>query len=65
MQIRTVLPDGWVFYEAEVASGTAKSRGEIRFDYSQRHSSMATFAFNNQGMAHTYQEAKEMYGLDL
>jgi hypothetical protein len=65
VQIRTVLPDGWVFYEAEVASGTAKSTGDIRFDYSQRHSSMATFAFNNQGMAHTYREAKEMYGLDL
>ena len=64
VQIRTVLPDGWVFYEAEVGSGTAKSTGDIKFDYSQRHSSLATFAFNNNGMAHTYEEAKEMYGLD-
>lgn len=64
VQIRTVLPDGWVFYEAEVASGTAKSTGAVKFDYSQRHSSLATFAFNNNGMAHSYDEAKQMYGLD-
>ena len=64
VQIRTVLPDGWVFYEAEVASGTAKSMADIKFDYSQRHSSLATFASNNNGMAHSYHEAKEMYGLD-
>jgi hypothetical protein len=63
-QIRTVLPDGWVFYEAEVASGTARSTGDVKFDYSQRHSSLATFAFNNSGMAHSFAEAKEMYGLD-
>jgi hypothetical protein len=64
VQIRTVLPDGWVFYEAEVASGSAKSTSEIKFDYSQRHSSIANFAFDNNGMAHSYEEAKEMYGLD-
>lgn len=64
ISIRTVLPKGWVFYEAEVASGNAKSTGDIKFDYSQRHSSLATFAFNNNGMAHSYNEAKEMYGLD-
>lgn len=64
VSIRTVLPNGWVFYEAEVGSGTAKATGDIKFDYSQRHSSLATFAFNNDGMAHSYLEAKEMYGLD-
>ena len=64
VQIRTVLPDGWVFYEAEVGSGTAKGTGDIKFDYSQRHSSLAHFAFNNDGMAYTYEEAKERYGLD-
>jgi hypothetical protein len=64
VQIRTVLPDGWVFYEAEGASGTAKATADIKFDYSQRHSSLANFAFNNNGMAHSYEESKEMYSLD-
>lgn len=64
VQIRTVLTDGWVFYEAEVGSGTATGIGNIKFDYSQRHSSLAHFAFNNDGMAYTYEEAKERYGLD-
>ena len=64
VEVRTVLPNGWVFYEAQVASGTAKGTGDIKFDYSQRHSSLATFAFNNNGMAHSYEEAKKMYGLD-
>ena len=64
VEVRTVLPNGWVFYEAQVASGTAKGTGDIKFDYSQRHSSLATFAFNNNGMAHSYEEAKELYGLD-
>ena len=53
-----------MFYEAEVGSGTAKGTGDIKFDYSQRHSSLAHFAFNNDGMAYTYEEAKERYGLD-
>lgn len=64
VQIRTVLPDGWVFYEAEVGSGTAKGIGDIKFDYSQRHSSLSYFAFNNNGMAYSYEEAKARYGLD-
>ncbi len=63
-QIRTVLPDGWVFYEAQVASGTAKGIGDIKFDFSQRHSSLAHFAFDNNGMAYTYDEAKRRYGFD-
>lgn len=63
-RIRTVLPDGWVFYEAEVGSGTAKSVGDIKFDYTQRHSSLAYFAFDNNGMALSYDEAKQRFGLD-
>ena len=62
VQIRLVVPEAWMFYEAEVASGTAKGTGDIKFDYSQRHSALATFAYNNNGMAHSYEEAKEMYG---
>ncbi len=64
VQIRTVLPDGWVFYEAENGSGTAKGFGDIKFDYAQRHSSLAYFAFNNDGMAYSYEDAKAKYGLD-
>lgn len=64
VRIRTVLPEGWVFYEAEVASGTAKSIGEIRFDHARRHSSLAYFAFDNDGMAFGYDEAQRKYGLN-
>ena len=63
-RIRTVLPDGWTFYEAEVGSGEAKSIGDIKFDYAKRHSSLAYFAFDNNGMAFSYEEAKRRFGLD-
>ncbi len=63
-RLRTVLPEGWCFYEAEVASGTVKGLGDIKFDFSQRHSSLAYFAFDNNGMAYSYEEAKQRYGLD-
>lgn len=63
-RIRTVLPGGWVFYEAEVGSGTAKGIGDIKFDFSQRHSSLGHFAFDNDGMAHSYEEAIARSGLD-
>lgn len=62
LRMLTVLRDGWVFYEAEVAAGTAKSMGGIKFDFANRHSSLAPFAFNNQGMAYTYDEAKKRLG---
>ena len=64
VQIRTVLPNGWMFYEAEIASGTSKSISDIKFDQSQHHSSLAYFAYDNGGMALTYEESKERYGLD-
>ena len=63
-RIRTVLPEGWVFYEAEVASGMAKGLGDIKFNLADRHSSLAYFAFDNSGMALTYDEAKQRFGLD-
>lgn len=63
-RMRTVLPAGWCFYEAEVGAGTAKSIGDIRFDYTRRHSSLAFFAFDNDGMAFSYDEAKSRFGLD-
>lgn len=61
-RVLTVLPDGWTFYEAEVASGTAKATGAIKFDFANRHSSLAPFAFNNKGMAYTYEESKKVFG---
>ena len=64
VSIRTVLPDGWVFYEAEVGSGTVKSIGDIRIDHSQRHSSLGFFAFNNNGMAYSYEETIKNKSLD-
>ena len=64
VQIRTVLPKGWVFYEAEVGSGVAKGVGDIKFDYAKRHSSLSYFAFNNAGIAYSYEEAQARYGLD-
>ena len=63
-RIRTVLPGGWNFYEAEVASGTAKGIGDMKFDFAQRHSSLAYFAFDNNGMAFSYEEAKRRFPLD-
>ena len=63
-RLRTVLPEGWTFYEAEVASGTAKGLGKIKFDFAQRHSSLAYFAFDNNGMALSYAEVKRRFGLD-
>jgi hypothetical protein len=59
-----VLPQGWTFDEAEVAAGTAKSVGAIKFDLAHKHSSLAFFALNHEGMAYSYEEAKARYGLD-
>jgi len=64
-RIVTVLPKGWVFYECEGASGTAKATGAIKFDFANRHSSLAPFAFSHKGMAYSYSEAKEHLGSRL
>ena len=64
LRMRTVLPEGWMFYEAECAAGASKSISDIKFDQSQHHSSMAFFAYNNDGMAFTYEESMERFGLD-
>ena len=57
--ILTVLPQGWVFYEAEQGSGSAKATGDIKFDFSQRHSSLAHYDWDNNGMALTYDQFKK------
>ena len=58
-RVRAVLPEGWVFYEGEVGSGTVKGIGDTKFDFSKRHSSLAHFAFDNNGMAYSYEASKE------
>jgi hypothetical protein len=63
-RIRMVVPEAWMFYEAESASGTAKGIGDIKFDFAKRNSELAYFAYDNNGMAFTYDEAKQRFGLD-
>ena len=58
----TVLPDGWVFHEAENASGFAKGLGTIKFDLNRRHSSLAHVAWNQNGLAYKYDEYKQKFG---
>jgi hypothetical protein len=58
----TVLPNGWVFHEAENASGFAKGTGAIKFDLSRRHSSLANVAWGPNGLIHSYEEYKQEYG---
>ena len=58
----TVLPNGWVFHEAESAAGFAKGIGTIRFDLNRRHSSMANVAWGPQGLVHSYEEYKQKFG---
>jgi hypothetical protein len=58
----TVLPNGWVFHEAESAAGFAKGLGTIKFDLNRRHSSLAQVAWNQNGLVHSYDEYKQKYG---
>src|SRR3954451_6206530 len=58
----TVLPEGWVFHEAENASGFAKGFGAIKFDLNRRHSSMANIAWTQNGQAYKYDEYKQKFG---
>lgn len=62
VNILTVLPDGWVFHEAENASGVAKGMADIKFDYAQRHSSLANVIWNQDGLALSYDDYKQQYG---
>jgi hypothetical protein len=57
----TVLPDGWVFHEAENAAGFAKGVGAIKFDLNRRHSSLANVAWGPGGLIHSYEEYKQKY----
>ena len=52
-----VLPKGWVFHEAENASGFAKGLGATKFDLNRRH-----IAWNQSGLFHSYEEYKLKFG---
>lgn len=58
----SVLPNGWVFHEAENVAGFAKGMTAVKFDLSRRHSSMANVAWNPNGLVHSYDEYKQKYG---
>ena len=59
----TILPDAWMFYEQEGVSGDATGIGDIKFDLASRHASLARFAYNNNGLAYSYDEHREKFGL--
>jgi hypothetical protein len=61
-RIMLVLPNGWMFHEAENASGFAKGMGAIKFDLKGRHSSLAYIAWNQNGMLYTYDQYKRNFG---
>lgn len=59
----TVLPNGWIFHEAENAAGFVKATGELKVDLSDRHSSLAYFAWNQNGMALDAKQARAKHPL--
>jgi hypothetical protein len=59
----TVLPDGWVFHEAESAAGYAKSMGDLKFDLNQTHSSLAYVAWGPNGLKYDLAESRQRFPL--
>jgi hypothetical protein len=59
----TVLPDGWVFHEAESAAGFAKSMGDLKFDLNQTHSSLAYVAWGPNGLKYDLAESRRRFAL--
>ena len=62
-RILTVLPNGWVFHEAEGAAGSAKSLGDIKFDLSGSHSSMSHVAWGPSGLKYSLEESRQRFPL--
>jgi hypothetical protein len=59
----SVLPEGWVFHEAENAAGYAKSVGELKFDLNQSHSSLAYVAWGPNGLKYDLAGARQRFPL--
>lgn len=57
-RVLTTLPQGWVFREAENAAGFARSLGSLKYDLSDRHSSLAYIHWNQDGMASSLQDER-------
>ena len=62
-RIITTLPDGWVFHEAEGADGAAKGIGDIKFDFTSRHSSLSYVAWDRNGLSLDLNEARRRFPL--
>ena len=62
-RIITVLPDAWMFHEGEGAKGTAKSMGDLKFDLTQSHSSLAYVAWGPNGMVHDLEGSRSRHPL--
>lgn len=50
-RIRVVMPNGFEHREAEIASAAAQGTGDIRFDFTGRHSSLASVEHTPHGIA--------------
>ncbi len=59
----TVLPNGWVFHEAENAAGYAKSMGDLKFDLNQTHSSLAYVAWGPDGLKYDLAQSRQRFPL--
>ncbi len=59
----TVLPDGWMFHEAEGVAGFAKSTGDLKFDLNRAHSSLAHVAWGPNGLKYDLAESRRRFPL--
>jgi len=50
-RISIKIPDGFEYLEAEIASATVAGMGEIEFDHTGSHSSLADVTFTQSGLA--------------
>ena len=62
-RILTMLPDGWVFHEAEAAGGSAKSMVAVRLDLAAATSSMAYVAWGPNGLKYDLDELRRRFPL--
>jgi hypothetical protein len=50
-RIQVHMPEGFEYYEAEIASATTVGTGDIKFDLTDRHSSLARVEHTPAGLA--------------
>jgi len=50
LRIVTLVPNGWMFREAENLSGFARGRGSIKFNLFRRHSALARIFWTQDGL---------------